>query len=409
MFNPPLLNAPRSPGYWAQVWQQFRRNRAAYAALWVVGALFVVAFCAPLIAGRLPFVWTAVDGSASYPLLREFFAPADTRERLLDIAFNYACLLIPTAGLILLLTRRAGARNLRAPLLCALAVLLILPFALTQARNQPQDYLLLQREGKGHGVFPPVPYGPYQQNLFPAKLPPAWVGGGAQSEALGYSLLGSDEVGRDVLTRLIYGARVSLAVGLVAVGIATLLGLLIGSIAGYYGGWTDILICRFMEIVMCFPSFFLILTVIAMLEQRSILNIMLVIGLTGWTGTAQVIRGEVLRQRKFDYVAGARAAGAGAGRIIFVHILPNAIAPVLVGVSFGIASAILTESGLSFLGLGVSAPMATWGELLNEGRESPLVNWWLSVFPGIAIFVAMVAYNLVGEGLRDAMDPRLRR
>lgn len=225
----------------------------------------------------------------------------------------------------------------------------------------------------------------------------------------GYHLLGTDLVGRDVLVRMIHGARVSLAVGFVSVGLATLIGLVLGAMAGYFGGWTDILISRLIEIMMCFPSFFLILTLIAVMEKRSILNIMVVIGVTGWTGTARLIRGEVLKQKRLDYVASAQALGATSSRIIFRHILPNAIAPVLVAVSFGIAGAILTESGLSFIGFGVAAPTATWGELLSQGRNGPLINWWLVVFPGILIFLSVTAYNLVGEGLRDAMDPRLKR
>lgn len=394
-------------GYWRMVWQQFRRNRAALCGLAVAGLLFLMAFLAPFIAGRLPFVWTDEMGARSYPFFREFFAPVDSQERFLELCYNYILLLLPAAGLLILLLRgkaRIIALALAAGLLC-------LPFYLTSPRNQPQDYQILQREGKGAGLFPPIPYGPYQQTLFPPKMPPSWISrdGADTRTGFGYSLFGSDEVGRDVLARMIYGARVSLAVGFISVCIATLLGLLIGSLAGYYGGLVDIIISRIIEIVICFPTFFLILTIVAMLQHRSIINIMLIIGLTGWTGTARVIRGEILKQRRLDYVAGARAIGAGDLRIIFGHILPNAIAPVLVGISFGIASAIMTESGLSFLGLGVSAPTATWGELLHQGWESPLVNWWLSVFPGLAVFLAMISYNMIGEGLRDAMDPRLRR
>ena len=153
----------------------------------------------------------------------------------------------------------------------------------------------------------------------------------------GYNLLGTDEVGRDVFVRMLYGARVSLSVGFFSVGIATILGVIVGSLAGYFGGWTDIIISRIIELVICFPTFFLTLTIIAFLEKRSILNIMLVIGLTGWTGTARLIRGEILKQKQLDYVTGARALGARSHRIIFYHILPNAISPVLVGISFGIA------------------------------------------------------------------------
>jgi len=191
-------------------------------------------------------------------------------------------------------------------------------------------------------------------------------------------------------------------------GIAALIGVFLGALAGYFGGRTDLLISRLIEIVICFPTFFLILTIIALLDSRSILNIMLIIGITSWTGIARLVRGEVLRQRSLDYVTAAQALGAPGMRIIFRHILPNAIAPVFVAVTFGIASSILTESSLSFLGFGVDIPTASWGELLNQAREAPTVYWWLAVFPGFPIFYTVTIYNLVGEGLRDAMDPRLR-
>jgi peptide/nickel transport system permease protein len=169
------------------------------------------------------------------------------------------------------------------------------------------------------------------------------------------------------------------------------------------------LISRLIEIVMCFPTFFLILALLSIITTRSILIIMLLIGLTGWTGIARLVRGEVLRQRSLDYVAAAVALGAGSGRIIFRHVLPNAVAPVLVSITFGVAGAILTESGLAFLGLGVDpTSTASWGELLYQAREGPLLHWWLVLFPGFAIFFTVTTYNLVGEGLRDAMDPRLR-
>ncbi len=403
-----------SQSYWHIVWNQFRRNRWAVGGMWLAGFFFFVALCAPFLAGRLPFYWVdwaAPDGgeTLTFPFWREFFAPMDTRERMLDIFFNYFLLFIPTIAIVRLLTGRFHRW-----LLTAAGVLLLIPFCLTQGRNQPLDYLQLREAGKGRGAFPLLPYGPYEQTFFAPKHAPSWsspsspaVAGTSEAHER-YSYLGTDEVGRDVLARLIHGSRVSLAVGFISVGIATVIGLLIGSLAGYYGGWVDIVISRCVEIMMCFPTFFLILTIIAFLDQRSIVNIMLVIGLTGWTGTAMVIRGEILKQRQLDYVTAVRSLGAGSARIIFRHILPNAVAPVLVGISFGIAGAIAAESGLSFLGLGVATPTATWGELLLEGRDSPLPNWWLSVFPGAAIFLSMTAYNLVGEGLRDAMDPKLR-
>ena len=372
------------------------------------------ALCSLFGGSLAPFYWVTTaaangGGELTFPFWREFFAPMDTRERMLDIFFNYFLLLIPAVAIIRALTGKFSR-----PALIVTALLLLIPFLTTQKRNQPNDYLRLQENGAGHGLFPLLPYGPYEQSFFSPKQAPSWsmTSAGAASISSGdstrYSYLGTDEVGRDVLARLIHGSRVSLAVGFISVGIATVIGLIVGSVAGYYGGWVDIIISRCVEIMMCFPTFFLILTIIAFLDQRSIINIMLVIGLTGWTGTAMVIRGEILKQRQLDYVTAIRSLGAGSARIIFRHILPNAIAPVLVGISFGIAGAIAAESGLSFLGLGVATPTATWGELLLEGRDSPLPNWWLSVFPGAAIFLSMTAYNLVGEGLRDAMDPKLR-
>ncbi len=219
---------------------------------------------------------------------------------------------------------------------------------------------------------------------------------------------GTDQLGRDVLSRMLYGARISMSVGFVSVGIAVLIGTLIGTLAAYYGGRTDELLMRFVDLMLNFPRFFLLLTLIAFLRP-SIFVIMAVIGLTGWMGLARLVRGEILSLKEREFVLSARALGGRDRRIMFRHILPNALVPILVSATLGVAGAILAESGLSFLGLGVQPPTPSWGNILIDGKANIEIAWWLSVFPGMAILVTVLAYNLLGEGLRDALDPRLRQ
>lgn len=220
--------------------------------------------------------------------------------------------------------------------------------------------------------------------------------------------MGTDGLGRDVLSRMLHGGRISLLVGLVAVGISTAIGIILGAIAGYYRGWVDTIIMRLVDVMLSIPSFFLILAVIAFLTP-SIINIMIVIGLTSWMGVTRLVRAEFLSLSEREFVQASRALGAKDARLIFTHLLPNSLTPIIVSSVLGVASAVLMESGLSFLGLGVQAPQASWGNILTDGKEYIQFAWWLSLYPGMAILITVLGYNLLGEGLRDALDPRSGR
>lgn len=241
-----------------------------------------------------------------------------------------------------------------------------------------------------------TPYDPGETNIS-LKLSPPSIN----------HYLGTDHLGRDLFSRMLYGSQISLSVGFVAVSISIFIGVLIGALAGYYGRWVDSFLMRLVDIMLCFPSFFLILTIVALLGP-SLFKVMLVIGITSWMGTARFVRAEFLSLRERDFVQAARALGVKDIRIIFRHILPNALAPVFVTATLDVASAILVEAGLSFLGFGAQPPLPSWGNILTEGRTYIFDAWWLTLFPGLAILITVLSFNLVGEGLRDALDPRLR-
>ena len=248
----------------------------------------------------------------------------------------------------------------------------------------------------GSSILAPLfyPYKPDEVNLQEVLSPPSKE-----------HPLGTDELGRDVLARILWGGRVSMLVGFVAVGISTLVGIFFGALAGYYGKWVDSIIMRFVDIMLCFPTFFLILAVIAFLEAN-IWNIMAIIGLTSWMGVARLVRAEFLSLKEREFVLAAKSIGASSFRIIFHHILPNALGPVFVSAILGIGNAILVESALSFLGIGIQPPSPSWGNMLTSGKDYLEVAWWLSLFPGLAILLTVLGFNLLGEGLKDALNPR---
>ena len=243
-----------------------------------------------------------------------------------------------------------------------------------------------------------APYDPIAQNDIVATgyLSPSWE-----------HWFGTDRFGRDVLTRMIYGARISLTIGFVAVAISIVLGTLVGALAGYYGGWIDAALMRFTDMVLAFPRLILLIMIVA-LFGASITLIILVLGLTQWPSSARLVRGEVLSLREREYIQAARALGFGNARIVMRHLVPNVLAPVIVAATLGIGNTIVMEAGLSFLGLGVQAPTPSWGNMVADGGQNLIGAWWVATFPGLAIVISVLAFNLLGDGLRDALDPRLR-
>lgn len=352
------MTATASHGFWAEAWQRYRRRPLAMAALAFVGFLVAVAILAPAIAGTKP-VLCRYKGKLYAPCLGYF------DRRLEPVIFTKDKF------------RGEYPRNLK--------------------EKDPDSWAIWP-------LFFQDPYRSVRNNEWPGRPAnpsrdegrPSWN-----------NLFGTDQYGVDVLAKMVHGTTVALLVGFLSMGIAGTIGIIVGALGGYFGGWVDMLTSRITEVVMCVPTLVLILALVAIVDKPTIWKTMAIIGCTGWTGIARLTRGEFLRLKSSEFVMAARAAGAGPIRIMLRHILPNALAPILVPITFGIAAAILMESSLSFLGFGPPPPAASWGSLLNSARSN-LAMWWLVVFPGTAIFLTVLAYNLIGEGLQEATDPRLR-
>ncbi len=360
---------PKSPSFWKEAWQRFRQRKLGMIALLFVLFMAIIAIFSPAIAGTKPVV-ARYKGSLYFPALSYFrpswenpvFQQDGFRKRYNPEVFKEKD---PNSWVLWPLTFNDPYRRVKA-----------------------SDWD--GREGN-----------PSLADVRVDQTP---------TEVLGPSRLnwfGVDQNGVDVFSQMVHGSRIALLVGFVSMGIASCIGILAGAVAGYFSGWTDTLVSRIIEVVMCIPTLVLILALLAVIEQPTIWHMMAIIGCTGWTGIARLTRAEFLKLKQMDFVSAARATGIGPIRIMFRYLLPNALAPVLVPITFGIAAAILIETSLSFLGFGAPPPNPSWGTLLSAGRSNYQL-WWLIVFPGTAIFLAVLAYNLIGEGLQEATDPRLR-
>lgn len=355
--SPTKPTALKSVGFWLDTWRRFRRRKLAMLALSFVISLGLIALASPMIAGTKPIV-CRYKGNLYFPCMGYFNSRWENPIFLKDKF------------------RGQYPRSLKEKDPDSWA---IWPLLFQDPVVRLRDEVWPGRPGNPVGI----------------EGKPSWQ-----------NPFGTTLSGVDVLASLIHGTRIALLVGFVSMGIASAIGIVLGAIAGYFGGWADTLLSRLIEIVMCLPTLVIIVTVISLIDKPTIWHTMVIIGATGWTGIARLTRGEFLKLRNVEYVTAARALGASAWRIIFLHILPNALAPVLVPITFGIAGAILTENALRFLGLGDTS-VASWGNLLNEGQNN-MKMWWLIVFPGTSIFLTVMAYNLIGEGLQEVTDPRLR-
>ena len=382
---------------WQAAWHRFLSDKLALLALAMLAVLLLMALFAPLLANPRPLLEYIPGNGFSLPFLRTFFAPEST-EYCIEQIFNYA---LSAAIAVLLTALIVRKKTIRKFAISAVLALLILPFILTKPKLERVDYRNTRLPDGGFRIMAPIPYGPFEQVSDPLTAPDR------------KHFLGCDDLGRDLASRIIYGSRISLAVGVLATTLAMIIGIIIGVSAGFRGGWFDITVMRIVEILMCFPVFLLLLIIMAFFQdikfEQSILAVIGVIGLTGWIGIAQLSRGEVLKQRQMTYVKAAQASGVPTRRIIFFHILPNILGVVMITFSFGAAGAILSESSLSFLGFGVQPPTASWGGMLRSAFGDPLSAWHMTVFPGLMLFWSVAGFNLAGEGLRKAFDPKTQK
>lgn len=372
-------------------WAKFSASSSGVIGLTGVLLLLFPALYAPLIANQRPFIMIA-ENQWSFPFFRYIFAP-DSPETLVEQFFNFLAIAIPIFLLFHFTVKKLRTRLM---LQAAASIILLIPFFTVKSVLDKRDYRKFCAEKQIKAYFAPIKYGPFEAASSPCSPPDK------------EHIFGCDDVGRDVAARLIYGARSSLAVGIFSSLTALLIGCTVGLAAGFKRGIFDLLTMRAVEILLCFPSFLLLLILMSMLGDRqigqSIPLVIAVLGLTGWIGTAFLVRGETLKQRTLPYIESCIVSGISEWRIMFFHLLPNVAFPVLISFTFGIAGAILAESSLSFLGFGVKAPAPSWGGLLRQAFENPLDHWHLTLFPGIALFIAVMSFNFIGEGLRKTLS-----
>lgn len=384
-----MTNGVSRESFAARIWRKTLAGVGVKVGFAWIGLLVFSAVFSPFLANSMPIIMSK-DGVISAPVLK-YLSVEDVW-----VLANFFLLLI-VYRLRIKVGKRVLLFLLGSALIAVLANLLIKPPALVIY----DDFRTPAYTQVDWRIMPPIPYAPtdYLRDMVSKGLEAPFATQGH------VHLMGTEENGADVLSRMIHACRIALSIGLIASGIALFIGVIVGGLMGYFSGIVDMLGMRLVEIFEDIPTLFLLLTFVAFFG-RSLYMMMVIIGVTGWSGYARFVRTEFLKLRKQDYVQAAVASGLPLTSILFRHMLPNGVAPLLVSVSFGIAGAILAEATLSFLGLGVvDAP--SWGAMLDQAVKSSSFNWWMAVFPGGAIFMTVFAYNLIGEAFRDAIDPKL--